>query len=374
MSGPGHSLRRDYLFWTLLGLLVLFSALHPAGLLVYPALVDWSTIATLTGLLLLTAGIEASGFLHQLAARILQVVPDERRLALFLLAASALLASLLTNDIALFIMVPLTLSLRQNTPLPVARLVVFEAFAVNTGSMLTPIGNPQNIYLWQLSGVHFHEFVAAMLAPTLISAACLLAFTWMAFRPKALHLGGLSVSAPVQHSMLYVSALLFVPFLVLADLRHTGIALAVVAAVFLLFYRRVLRRLDWPLLVVFVLMFVDLRLIGELPWVRDALGRLDLARPLTLFGTGAVLSQVMSNVPATILLSQYSHDWRSLAWGVDLGGFGLVIGSLASLIALRLGRQSGSLWLFHAWSLPFFLCTGVCTGLWLAFTAGKIPA
>ena len=370
MSERGYSLRRDYLFWTLLGLLVLFSAWQPAGIARYPALVNWPTIATLTGLLLLTAGIEASGFLHQLAARVLRVMPDERRLALALLAASALLASVLTNDIALFIMVPLTLSLRQHAQLPVARLVVFEAFAVNTGSMLTPIGNPQNIYLWQLSGVHFHEFVAAMLPPTLISAGSLLAFAWFAFHPHPLRLHGLKVDVPVRRSLLSVSALLFVPFLVLADLHHAGIALALVAAVFLLFYRRVLEGLDWPLLLVFVLMFVDLGLVGELPWVRAALGRLDLTHAPTLFGAGAALSQVMSNVPATILLSQYSHDWRSIAWGADVGGFGLAIGSLASLIALRLGRQPGALRTFHAWSLPFFLCIALGTGLWLAFASG----
>ncbi|HEV2110254.1 MAG TPA: SLC13 family permease [Gammaproteobacteria bacterium] len=370
MSRHGYSLRRDTLLWTLLAVFVLFSALHPARMVEYPGLVDWPTIATLTGLLLITAGIEESGFLHALAVRILRVVPDERRLALFLLAASALLASLLTNDIALFIVVPLTLSLRRHAVLPVGRLVIFEAFAVNTGSMLTPIGNPQNIFLWQTSGVHFHEFVWGMAPAVLVAGSCLALFTWSAFHPRPLRLKALSPSMAVRRPMLYVSALLFLPFLVLADLRHAGLALLMTTLVFLVFYHKVLQRLDWPLLLVFVLMFVDLRLFGELSWVQALLGRVDLGQPLTLFGTGALLSQVMSNVPATILLSQYSHDWRSLAWGADVGGFGLVIGSLANLIALRLGRQPGGFWAFHAWSLPFFLCTALGTGLWLAVASG----
>jgi len=370
VSRHGYSLRRDYLLWTLLSVFVLFSTLHPVRLAEYPGLVDWPTIATLTGLLLITAGIEESGVLHALAVRILRVVPDERRLALFLLVASALLSALLTNDIALFIVVPLTLSLRQHVVLPVGRLVIFEAFAVNTGSMLTPIGNPQNIFLWQSSGVHVHEFVSAMWPPVLVAGGCLALFARFAFRPRPLGLKALTVSMDVQRPLLYVSALLFLPFLVLADLRHAGSALLVTTLVFLVFHRKVLQRLDWPLLLVFVLMFVDLRLMGELPWVHAALASVDLGRPLTLFGTGALLSQVMSNVPATILLSQYSHDWRSLAWGADVGGFGLVIGSLANLIALRLGRQPGAFWAFHAWSLPFFLCTALGTGLWLAVANG----
>ena len=124
------------------------------------------------------------------------------------------------------------------------------------------------------------------------------------------------------------------------------------------------------LLLVFVLMFLDLRLLGQSDWVRRLIGRVDLGHGATVFGTNAMLSQIMSNVPATILLSQYSSDWQHLAWGADVGGFGLVIGSLASLIALRLGRQPGGLRAFHAWSLPFFLCVAGSTGLWLLLHSG----
>ena len=112
-------------------------------------------------------------------------------------------------------------------------------------------------------------------------------------------------------------------------------------------------------------MFVDLRLVAGLPWVGRMLDGVDLRRPLSLYLTSAGLSQFISNVPATILLSSYSGDWKSLAWGVDMGGFGLGVGSLANLIALRLGRQPGSLAAFHAWSVPFLLLAGGLTGLWL---------
>src|SRR5579859_4115545 len=239
MSGHGYSLRGDYLLWALLALLALFTLLRPAALPSYPRLVDWPTIATLAGLLVITAGVEESGYLHDLAARILRAMPDERRVALFLLAASAALAALLTNDISLFIMVPLTLSLGRHAALPMGRLVVFEAFAVNTGSMLTPIGNPQNIYLWQRSGAHFHEFVIAMLPPVAIASAWLLLFAWVAFRPRPLQLHGLATEPPVRLPLLYTSAALFLPFLVLTDLRHAGSALLIVAAVYMLFHRRV---------------------------------------------------------------------------------------------------------------------------------------
>jgi len=267
VSAPGYSLRSDWLLWTLLCALLLLSVWHPGLVRSYPSLVDWPTMETLAGLLLLTAGIEASGSLHRLAARITQRVHDERSLALFLAGASALLAAVLTNDIALFIVVPLTLTLADYATLPVARLVAFEALAVNTGSMLTPIGNPQNIFLWQSSGTRFPGFMQAMLAPTLIATACLLLFTCIAFRPRRIVLQPVGASIQVRRPLLALSAGLFLPFIVAADLRHADWALLVVAVLFLTFHRRVLRRLDWPLLLVFLLMFVDLRLLAGLPAV-----------------------------------------------------------------------------------------------------------
>ena len=370
MSAPGYTLRSDWLLWTLLGLFLLLSAWHPGLVRGYPALVDWPTIETLAGLLLLTAGIEASGFLHRLAARITQRVHDERSLALFLVAAAAVLAALLTNDIALFIVVPLTLTLADYAALPVARLVAFEAIAVNAGSMSTPIGNPQNIFLWQSSGTRFFEFMQAMWVPTLIAAACLLTFTLLAFRPRPIELQPVGQTIQVRWPLFALSACLFVPFIVAADLRHADWALLGVAAVFVAFHRPVLRRLDWPLLLVFLLMFVDLRLVAGLPAVAAWLSDLKLGHAANLYLTGATLSQLISNVPTTILLSVHSPDWRALAWGVDMGGFGLVVGSLANLIALRLAGSRGSFLTFHAWAAPFLLLAGGLGYLWLLSRGG----
>ena len=365
MSAPGYSLRKDYLLWTLVAVLLLFSLWHPAGIGGYLHLVDWPTLATLAGVLLLTGGIETSGFLHRAARNLIERIHDERRLALFLIAASALLAALLTNDIALFVVVPLTLTLAGYVELPVGRLVIFEALAVNAGSMLTPIGNPQNIFLWQSSGVHFPQFIWAMLPPTLISLACLLCFALAAFRPRPVQLHTSAATDEVDWSRFAVSTLLFIPFIVCAELHHADLALLGVAGLFLLLYPGVYRRLDWPLLLIFMLMFIDLRSVAGLPWVSRSLGLAGLGQASHLYVAGIVASQFISNVPATILLSTHSADWLHLAWGVDVGGFGLLIGSLANIIALRLGGRRASMLAFHAWSAPFLLITGGLTALWL---------
>lgn len=371
MEMHGYSLRKDYLLWTLIIALLGFSVWCPAAIPAYPGYVDWSTIATLVGLLLIVAGLEQSGWFSRLGWRLVNHLGNERRLALLLIGGATLLSMVLTNDVTLFIVVPLTLGLGHVPGLPLRRLVVFEALAVNAGSMLSPIGNPQNIFLWQSSQVHFIEFAWAMLPPTCIALACLLLFTWIAFPSQPMQLRE-SISEPQMHrSLLALSAVLFIPFLALADLHHPGMGLALVVIAFLSMQRRVLRALDWPLLLVFLLMFVDLHLLGSLSWVRAGLGRLDPHHSVDVFLAGALLSQGMSNVPATLLLSGHGSDWRSLAWGVDVGGAGLVIGSLANLIALRLGRQLGSIRAFHAWSVPFFLLTLALTGVWLAVMGGR---
>lgn len=341
--------------------LIVLSALAPREIPHYPELVNWPTIGTLLGLMILTKGVELSGWLHRLGRQVIARLSSQRRLALFLVCGSALLAMILTNDIALFVAVPLTLELGALAALPLRRLVIFEALAVNTGSLLTPIGNPQNIFLWRLSGVEFGAFVLHMLPPFCIAGACLLLLTLWAFPAERIHVNRAEPVSAVQRPLLLTSVLLYIPFLILADLHYTIAGLLLVTVVFLVAFPRLLRQIDWPLLVVFVLMFVDLGRLAQYP----VLTYVDLAERGSLYVTGALSSQVISNVPAAILLSRYSHDWGTIAWAVDVGGFGLFIASLANLIALRLGRQRGSLLAFHAWSLPFFIVVAVLVWLWL---------
>ncbi|BCQ38872.1 hypothetical protein ERHA54_14750 [Erwinia rhapontici] len=136
------SLLRPFLHDRFLHLLVvlglLLACFVPFRLAELPGAVDWPTIITLSGLLMLTKGIEASGYFDVLGRRLVQGFRHQRQLALFLVAAAALLSTFLTNDVALFILVPLTLSLRKYSALPIARLIIFEALAVNAGSLLTP--------------------------------------------------------------------------------------------------------------------------------------------------------------------------------------------------------------------------------------------
>ena len=351
----------DYLLWTLVLALAAFSIAAPARIAHYPALVDWPTIATLIGLLALTKGVELSGYLPPVAQRLVAAMASERMLALFMVLATALLATVLTNDVALFVMVPLTLTLKH-TRVPLTRLIVFEALAANAGSVLTPIGNPQNLFLWQLSQVSFERFVLAMLPLAAILLVPLLLLTLVSFSGRELHLPRDQARARTDRTMLLLSLALYIPFLVITDLRHPFLALLALTPL-IVARREVPARLDWALILVFILMFVDLRLLSQLEFVQAGIAAIDLRQLPHLYLAGVAASQLISNVPAAILLAEYSHDWRVIAYAVNVGGFGFMIGSLANIIALRMAPDRRAWISFHAYSMP---CLLVATALaWL---------
>ena len=346
-----------------LGLIVL-QWMRPQPFSVLADRVDWQTVATLAGLLMLTKALELSGCLMWLAHRIVHHVHSERGLAMLLVGFAALLSMWLTNDVALFVVVPLMVSLRALTPLPFRRLVIVVALAVNAGSVATPLGNPQNLFLWQLSGVSFGRFVVTLGPLAIALMALLLVLTACAFRAKPLDLSGDVVAIPVQRMHALIAAVLFAAFVLLADAHHPLPGLLAVAIVLLVVKRHAVLKIDWLLLLIFVLMFVVLRSAAALPVVHDAIAHANLDSPLRIFAAGAVLSQGISNVPAAILLSEFTHDWRALAFGVSVGGFGFAIGSLANLIAVRLAKEP-RMWLpFHLVSIPFALASAAL-GAWL---------
>ncbi|MBP0591155.1 sodium:proton antiporter [Paraburkholderia sp. LEh10] len=359
-----HYVAKEPVLAVLVAALIALQVFHPRPFKSFPALVDWETVMTLAGLLILTKAVECSGFLIWFAHRVVHHIHSQRALAYLLIALAAALSTLLTNDVALFVVVPLALSLNELTPLPLKRLVIFIAIAVNAGSILTPLGNPQNLFLWQTSGVSFGGFVLALAPLCVALMAMLYALTAVSFKNVALDLSKDTEPHPVDRPLLGVAVILFAAFVLLADAHRVSIGLIGVGLGFIFWRPRIILKIDWLLLLIFVFMFIVLRSVAALPWVHDAVGQLHLTTPLRAYAASAVLSQFISNVPAAIMLAEFSKDWRALAFGVSVGGFGFAIGSLANLIAMRLAGQRGMWAQFHLFSVPFWVVGGVVGG-WL---------
>ncbi len=322
----------------------------------FSSFVDWNTIITLSGLLLITMGIKESGFFFLLAYRISRQIKNERLLSLFLVFVSALLSMFLTNDIALFIIVPLTLSLQDISDSDYSKMVVFEAIAVNVGSSLTPIGNPQNIFLWHKWGISFLSFINELAPLILLLSVLLFIFTYLSFPSKRIKQNH-SQHPVVERKMFLLSSILLILFVFAIELKYEKYFFLIIVVLFLLFYRKIILKADWVLVLLFIFIFVDIHLLSQLKIIQNLFNQLNFNNINTLFFSGAFLSQIISNVPTTVLLSHYSTDYKIIAYGVNIGGNGLLIGSFANLIALNFMKSKSKYFTFHLYSIPFFFIT-----------------
>lgn len=348
-------LRHDRLLLLFAALALGLALLDPRPLADYRRWLDLPTLAGLTALLVAIQGVRESGYVQLLAQRLVLRVRDQRTLALLLAVAAALLSMLLTNDVSLFLIVPLTLALSLQAELPRLRLVIVEALAVNAGSTLSPIGNPQNLILWQRSGLSMPGFALAMLPAFAVLSVLLFAVTLRLFPPHALALRA-PPRLPARRPLLGALALAMLVLIVLLLEHHrSGLAALLALAVFALGFRRVLAHVDWGLLATFAAMFLALGHVAQLPLVQAALGHLDWNADATVYFSGIAASQLISNVPATVLLEPYTARTILLASAVNVAGSGLAIGSLANLIALRIDGSRGALGAFHRISIPYLL-------------------
>ena len=352
-----RSIGKEPFLSLLLLLLLLFSLINPGRVLLYPSYVDWRTLAALAGLLMVTSGLKESGYFDRITVKMLEGLKSERKIALFLIMISAGLATFLTNDIALFVVVPLTLSMGDRIEGDVTRLIVFEALAVNVGSTLTPIGNPQNLFLWHRWGISFLEFIVRMLPVTVLVLGVLVLFARWAFPEDRVAVKVIEKDVYGNRGIFILSLVLMLLYVVALELKRAEFALPFLFLVYFITSRRVLLRADWLLILLFAAVFIDFHLLSELPPVDRVVSSLSSGHPSRIFLLSAALSQLVSNVPAAVLMSKFTDKWQALAYGVNVGGNGLVIASFANLIALRLGGREGALGLFHRYSIPFFLIT-----------------
>jgi Na+/H+ antiporter NhaD/arsenite permease-like protein len=361
-------IQKEAVLVSFLSLLLVLAILYPEKVPQFPSFVDSRTMVTLTGLLLLTTGLKESGYFDLFARILLERVSTERRLGIFFVLLSSFLSTFLTNDISLFVVVPLVVSMEKFVKDLSPRLIVFSAMGVNVGSTLTPVGNPQNIYLWQRGGLSFVEFVRVMFPLVALLLGVLLLFAWFVFPPKPV---SFSLEGKREErrkkGLFWISLSFFLLFLLSIEFHQGHFFLGGIFLTYLFFFRDLLRKVDWLLLFLFAVIFIDFHLVGLIPPIREILLSSHLEDPSSAFLFSSLLSQVISNVPATALLTQFTSSWLPVAYGVNVGGNGFFLGSLANLIALRMGGRREVWLLFHRYSLPYFLITLFLTYFWFFF-------
>lgn len=323
----------------------------------YFSYVDWNVLMLLFSLMAVVAGLKKSGVFDLVSRALMARAGGMRRLALILTVACFFVSMLVTNDVALMTFVPLTVGmLAVVAPWETILIVCLETVAANLGSMATPIGNPQNLFLYAHYDMPMGEFLRAVM-PISGASLLLILISCLLVRRRGLTAKAEGAAMKLPKGPLILYALLFL-LCVLAVLRviPKWVCLAGVVIALLAFARGIFREIDYALLGTFICFFVFVGNLARIGAVRAALESVVGGRELEV---GILASQAISNVPAAIMLSGFTHDAFSLMRGVDIGGLGTLVASLASLIAFRLymkapGAKAGKFLLcFSAMNLAF---------------------
>ena len=301
----------------------------------YLAYIDVRVLCLLFCLMTVVLGFQACGLFDVLAQKMLEGERQNKAVYLMLVMLPFFVSMLVTNDVALITFVPFTvlvLELVRKRDMLI-RIVVLQTVAANLGSMATPVGNPQNLFLYANYELSAGQFFGLLIPPTLVSLV-LLVLASVLVKGETIHVTFREKTHLRETKKLAIYGVLFALCLLsVFDILHYGILTVIVAAAFFLLDRSLLKEVDYSLLLTFICFFVFSGNLGELTAVRELLG--GMLQKNTLL-TSVAASQVISNVPAAVLLSAFTESWRELLAGVNIGGLGTPIASLASLITLKL--------------------------------------
>lgn len=309
----------------------------------YLGYIDWRSLGILWGLMVIIQGLKENSVFDRIGTALIKGVKKDWQLAGMLVFLCFFLSMLITNDVALITFVPFAILILQSTGkegmiLPV---VILQTVAANLGSMLTPVGNPQNLYLYGISGMTLGQFVWVMLPYAAASAVMLLIAIFILPQKKTSE-GRMNSQVAkeetesqkkfVRAEVLIYLVLFLLALLTVLRLVPWYVLAGVVFLVVLLVDRKILARADYLLLLTFIGFFVFTGNIGRIPQVRDFLQNAVDGREVMV---SVLASQLISNVPAALLLAGFTGDYPSLLIGVNIGGLGTLIASMANLISYK---------------------------------------
>ena len=320
---------------------------------------DVKTLTCLFCVLAVVCALKNINFFYMLAKKIVRVFRNARICVLALVYITFIGSMLIANDMALLTFLPLGIFVLTTTDKSkyMAFTFIMQNIAANLGGMLTPFGNPQNLYLYTKFTIPNLEFMQIMAAPfalaVLLITLCCLIFV----KPEPLELKEEQLFLPVGRSVLYLLLFALAIAIVFRGIPY-WIGLIVIPGVLIFVDRKALKMVDYPLLLTFVFFFVFSGNMARIDTIRNLFSWL-LEKNTLLVSVASC--QVISNVPSAILLSQFTENYRDLLLGVNIGGVGTLIASLASLITFReytkhnKGKIGYYMLLFSAFNFAFLI-------------------
>lgn len=311
----------------------------------YIKYIDWNTLLLLFALMAVMAGLQQLGLFSKIGNILLSKISTTRQMMLILIFLPFVLSMFITNDVALITFVPfglvvLNMTDKQNLAIP---LVIFQTIAANLGSMLMPMGNPQNLYLYAQSGMTLRQFICVMLPYTVLSAICLFfAVIFMKSTPFKRNASSIKLTAEADRqadtpnlSYILISGYVIgfaICLLSVAKILPNIVPAIIILIFLLIFDRRILGKIDYSLLATFICFFIFIGNMGRHDSFCNFINQILSGNERIV---AVLASQIISNVPAALLLSGFSNEWEPLIVGCNLGGLGTLIASMASLISYK---------------------------------------
>ena len=298
----------------------------------YLSYIDFKTIACLFGVLAVVRALRNLRFFYKIASGIVKKFKTTRRAIIALVYITFIGSMLIANDMALLTFLPLGYYVLRTTNQEkhMAFTFIMQNIAANLGGMLTPFGNPQNLFLYTKFEIPTGEFMKIM-APPFIVAIVMITICCLFVKDEALEIVDDEIILPFGKTSIYLFLFALSIMMVFRGVSYFWGAVIIAVSIFFM-DKYALKKVDYPLLLTFVFFFVFAGNMGRIDAIREFFGFL-LEKNTLIVST--LSCQVISNVPSAILLSQFTDNYRELLWGVNIGGAGTLIASLASLITLR---------------------------------------
>lgn len=327
-------IKKEPVFFAAFALAIVTSFIHvPQPDILYS--IDFRVLAILFCLMTVTSGLDEEGVLYAAASALIFKAKKWRQVYIVLVLMCFFSSMIVTNDVSLITFVPVAIktAYMSGQEKRIIKVVVMQTIAANLGSMLTPIGNPQNLYLYSFSGLTVWQFMYKIM-PLWCGAIVLILLTVFTEKNECIYERAKGDFKKLKKSRIILYLVLFaVSVLCVMRFIHYGVAFAAVFLVVYIKNKRLFIKTDYTIIITFIFFFIFVYNIKSMDNVssffEDTIKNHE-------FLWGFILSQIVSNVPAAVLLSGFTENYVSLTAGVNIGGLGTIIASMASLISYKL--------------------------------------
>jgi Na+/H+ antiporter NhaD/arsenite permease-like protein len=327
-------LKKDLVLTVSLLLAAASCFMHPPKL----EYINFHVLGSLFNLMLAIKAFEELRLLDKFAIELLNKCQNSKSVSTILILLCFFSSMFITNDVALLTFVPLTLVIGKKTKFPVMETIILQTIAANLGSSLTPMGNPQNLFIYSYYEITPKPFFMTVLFLAVLGIICLY-FTIRKLPKIELKVEMPPVANVDRKQTLIWGLVLAIIIASVFGFIHYQIAVLITLMTVLILNRKLLMKIDYLLLLTFICFFIFSGNISNSTAVQTVVSA-TLNNSTSVYFSSILLSQFISNVPASIFLASFTTDWKPLLLGVNIGGLGTIIASLASVISYKLFIQA----------------------------------